>query len=179
MSIRIIIQVTSFLLLSILILIYSLPFLRDRTRHGFYRFFLFESTLGLIVLNAPVWFHRPLGFPQVLSWPFLLASIYLPIAAVILLHRVGQPQGDFENTTRLVTSGIYRYIRHPMYAALLALGWGAFLKQISIPSVALVIVLSVSAYLTARVEEVENLAKFGSAYLEYQRKTRRFIPFIF
>src|SRR5512143_3220850 len=142
MSIQVIVQVACFVVLSIPILIYSLPFLRDRTRHGFYRFFVFESTLGLIVLNAPVWFRRPLGFPQVLSWPFLLASIYLPLAAVILLRRIGRPQGDFEATTQLVTSGIYRFIRHPMYASLLALGWGACLKQISTASVALVILLS-------------------------------------
>ncbi len=179
MSTRVIIQIVVFIFFSIPILIYSWPYLRDRSRHGFYRFFLFESTLGLIVLNAPVWFRQPLGFPQVLSWPFLLASIYLPIAAVVLLHRVGRPQGSFEDTTQLVTSGVYRFIRHPMYASLLSFGWGAFLKQISIPSVALAVILTAAAYLTARIEEAENLAKFGSIYQEYMRKTRRFIPFLF
>lgn len=171
-------QLAIFLLLSVLISIYSWPYLRGRRGHGFYRFFLFESAVGLVILNAPEWFRQPLAFPQVLSWPLLLAAIYLPVAAVVLLHRVGRPQGTFEDTTQLVTSGIYRYIRHPMYASLLALGWGAFLKQITFASVALVIILSVSAYLTARVEEGENLAKFGDAYQEYRRRTRWFIPFL-
>jgi len=131
------------------------------------------------VLNAPAWFRRPLALPQVFSWPLLLASIYLVGAAVVLLHRVGRPQGSFEDTTRLVTTGIYRFIRHPMYASLLALGWGAFLKNISLAGVALVIVLTVSACLTAKVEESENLSKFGQAYCEYMQKSRRFIPFLF
>lgn len=172
-------QLIIFLLLSVPILIYSWPHLRDCNRHGFYRFFLFESALGLIILNAPVWFRAPFSFPQVISWLLLLASIYLVAAAVILLHKVGQPEGSFEDTTQLVTSGIYRFIRHPMYASLLALGWGVFLKDISILSGALTAVLTAAVYLTARTEEAENLAKFGQIYRDYMLKTRRFIPFLF
>ncbi len=179
MSTSQLIQLISFLMISILNMVYSWPHLRDRNRHGFYRFFIFESALGLVVLNAPAWFRKPFGLPQVLSWTLLLAAIYLVIAAVVLLHRVGRPQGSFEDTTRLVTIGIYRLIRHPMYASLLALGWGAFLKSISIASAALVTILTISAYLTAKVEEAENLAKFGLAYRDYMQKTRRFIPFLF
>ena len=35
----------------------------------------------------------------------------------------------FENTVKLVEVGLYRFIRHPMYASLLLLAWGAFLKH--------------------------------------------------
>jgi len=36
--------------------------------HGFWRFFAFELLAGLILLNAPVWFARPLSLVQLASW---------------------------------------------------------------------------------------------------------------
>ncbi|MCK7540462.1 MAG: hypothetical protein MZV63_61010 [Marinilabiliales bacterium] len=45
------------------------------------------------------------------------------------ITRVDEKLFRFEKTTELVTSGIYRYIRHPMYSSLLLLAWGIWLKQ--------------------------------------------------
>ena len=36
-----------------------------------------------------------------------------------------------------------------------------------------------AVYLTARVEEQENLRNFGAEYAEYMRETHMFIPFVF
>jgi protein-S-isoprenylcysteine O-methyltransferase Ste14 len=95
-----------------------------------------------------------------------------------MLRREGRPQGDIENTTRLVTEGAYRYIRHPLYASLLCLAGGAWLKHVTPLTVILFAAAAVFLYATARVEERENLARFGQAYAEYMRRTRMFIPFI-
>jgi len=171
-------QAALFIFLSLPITIFSWPFFRLRKRYGFYRFFSFESALGLVVLNLPFWFTDPFNIPQVFSWPLLIASILLVAAAVVELRRVGKPQGRFEATTCLVKTGVYRYVRHPMYASLLTLGWGAGLKHLSWLVMGLLIILTVSAALTARVEEAEDLTKFGAAYEEYKRETRWFIPFL-
>jgi protein-S-isoprenylcysteine O-methyltransferase Ste14 len=161
--------------------------LRRRSAHGFYRWFAFEAILALIVLAAPVWFVRPFAIPQLASWCLLVASIPFAVAGVVLLHRFGRPRPvaddapefGFENTSALVTSGLYGYVRHPMYASLLLLAWGVFLKSVTATTLLLVALATASLVLTARAEEAENLARFGPAYRDYMLRTRRFIPFVF
>jgi protein-S-isoprenylcysteine O-methyltransferase Ste14 len=161
--------------------------LGNRDAHGFYRFFAFEAILGLIALNAAVWFRDPLAPRQLASWALLLASLLLAVHGFHLLRRIGKPDRSIadptrlgvEKTTRLVRSGAYRYIRHPLYASLLALAWGAFLKAPSWLGILLGAVATGAVYLTAHVEERENLRSFGAEYAAYMRETRMFIPFVF
>lgn len=153
--------------------------LRLRSRHSLPRFMAFEAILGLAVLNAPYWFENPFSLAQIVSWVLLIGSAFLAVHGFRLLRIVGRPQGQFEQTTHLVMVGAYRYIRHPLYASLLYLGLGAFLKQITLLTAALALAVCVTIYATARVEESENRKHFGPAYDEYMKKTRMFIPFLF
>jgi protein-S-isoprenylcysteine O-methyltransferase Ste14 len=57
--------------------------------------------------------------------------------------------------------------------------WGAFLKDISLLSSLLVVLTTTFLTATARVEEAENLHKFGAQYQAYMQQTKRFIPIIF
>ena len=85
----------------------------------------------------------------------------------------------FEKTTALVTVGIYRYIRHPLYSSLLFLAWGIFFKDPSWPGGLLAVVATLFLVATARVEEAENVRFFGEEYKEYMKQTKMFIPFLF
>jgi len=155
--------------------------------HGFPRFFAFESILGLVVLNASFWLVQPLSLIQIVSWALLLVSAFLVAHAFWVLRRFGKADKSiqdpsrlsFEKTIHLVTEGPYRFIRHPMYASLLCLAWGVFLKQITFLSGLLVILASLALYTTAIFEERENLRNFGDEYVEYMQRTKRFIPFLF
>jgi protein-S-isoprenylcysteine O-methyltransferase Ste14 len=161
--------------------------LRHRDAHGFYRFFAFEAILGLIALNVGAWFRDPFSPCQLISWALLLASLLLAVHGFSLLRRVGKPDHTIEDparlgvekTTRLVCRGAYRFIRHPLYASLLALAWGVFLKAPSWLGLGLAALATGAVYLTARVEERENLRSFGSEYAAYMQETRMFVPFIF
>ena len=176
-----------FLIGSVPIIWISRASLRDRNAHGFYRFFAFEAILGLIALNLPAWFRDPFSRRQLISWALLMASLLLAVHGFTLLRGAGRPDHTIEDptrlgvekTTRLVRSGAYRFIRHPLYASLLALAWGAFLKTPSWLGALLVAIATAGVYLTARVEERENLRNFGTEYAEYMRETRMFIPFVF
>jgi protein-S-isoprenylcysteine O-methyltransferase Ste14 len=156
----------------------SWPSLRDPRSHGFPRFFAFETLLGLILLNVDRWTHDPLSVPQIVSWCLLACSLGLAIHGFYLLRVIGKPQGDFESTTALVTLGAYKYIRHPLYSSLLLLGWGAFLKDLSLFSVGLIAAATACLIATARLEEAENLRKFGDEYTAYMKATKMFIPFL-
>lgn len=160
--------------------------LRHPRSHGVYRFFAFEAILVILVLNAPWWFAHPFSPRQLVSWPLLCLSGLSVVWSVVLFHRVGRPVTPprdspligWEYTSELVTQGIYRYIRHPMYGSLLFLAWGAALKTASSTSLTLAVLATVSLYATARVEETENIARWGERYRDYMEGTRRFIPFV-
>jgi len=155
--------------------------------HGFPRFFAFEALLALVVLNVPYWFSTPISIPQLISWSLLLVSAYLAISSILTFRKSGAPDPSikdtsrigFEKTTRLITHGPYRFIRHPMYASLLLLALGVFLKQINIITFLLLLLIFMALVATALLEEKENVNIFGNEYMNYMRHTRRFIPFLF
>jgi len=168
-----------FLLINLWIIYISRhSFTRPQT-HGFYRFFAFETILIMALANADVWFLDPFSFRQILSWTFLAASAILALHGYFLLKSTGKPKERFEDTTILVQTGAYRFIRHPMYASLLLLGAGVFLKRPSLVEAALLLGLLVFVTMAGRVEEEENLERFGLSYAEYMRNTKMFIPFVF
>jgi len=158
--------------------------LRVPGTHGFYRFFAWEALLALIILNFEPWGQDPFSPHQLSSWLLILLSLTLVYLGVWQLKRVGrggEERSDttlyeFEKTTRLVTSGIYAYIRHPMYVSLLVLAWGAFLQAPSTVGSLLAALASLLLWLTALADERECLAYFGTEYADYMRRTRRFIP---
>ena len=173
------IQVLVFAAGSVAIVWVSWSSLREPRGHGFFRFFAFEAILALTALNLPFWFHDPFSLQQIVSWVLLSAALVLVVHGFWLLRVVGKPTDSIEQTTKLVAVGAYRYIRHPLYSSLLWLTWGAFLKHPSPLGGILGLMASVFLFVTARVEEAENLHKFDSAYAEYMKRTRMFIPFLF
>jgi protein-S-isoprenylcysteine O-methyltransferase Ste14 len=165
---------------TILIVIFSWIFsIREKRYHGIARFFSFESIFILVLLNYRFWFRDAFASHQVVSWIFLFASIYPGIAGYLLLKRRGRSENNFENTTILVKSGIYKYIRHPLYCSLLLLGTGVMFKNTAVLSLVCGAVNIAAVYLTARIEEKEMVVKFGSGYSEYMKETKMFIPYIF
>jgi protein-S-isoprenylcysteine O-methyltransferase Ste14 len=156
-----------------------LPSLRHPGSPGPYRFFYSEIILGQFVLNVRTWFVRLFAWYQFISWFLLAASIIPLVAGTSLLRSVGKPVGNFEATTQLVTLGIYRYIRHPLYASLHYLTWGIFFKSPSLLEDCIAMIATAFLYATARADEGECLVKFGQIYSGYMKPTKRFIPFIF
>jgi len=155
--------------------------------HGFYRFFAWEILLGMFALNLPGWFSHPLAWHQLISWALLIISAVLVVLGVRLLRQIGRQNAQrsdpallgMEKTSRLVTVGLYRMIRHPMYSSLLFLGWGMFFKSPSWLDAALALLCAGFLTATARIEEGENIRYFGDEYLAYKKRTKMFIPFVF
>lgn len=155
--------------------------------HGFYRFFAWEAILCLLVLNYEPWGEQPFSPHQLFSQLLMLLSIWLVLRGVMLLKGHGAAsaarQDDtlygFERTTTLVRHGLFGYIRHPMYASLLALAWGAYFQDPSWVGGFVAALASFFLMLTARADERECLQYFGEDYRAYMKQTKMFIPFIF
>ena len=165
--------------------------LRLPRSHGFPRFFAWECMLALLLLNVVgvrEWFADPLSVRQIVSWILLFGSLVLAVPGGLQLLRQGKPSPErphdpslfeFEKTTELVTTGMYRYIRHPLYGSLLLLAWGVFFKRPSWVALALTAATTALLVATAKAEEDENLRYFGAEYRAYQQTTRMFIPHLF
>jgi len=152
--------------------------LRYKRYHGIPRFFAFESIFILLLLNIRVWFSHPFTPVHIASWVLLIFCLYPAIAGYILLKRKGKPGSNFENTSKIVRSGLYRYIRHPLYLSLLLLGTGIMLKNTGNLQLILGAANAIALWFTAKVEEGEMIEKFGDEYRDYMKETKMFIPFI-
>ena len=168
-----------FVLLSGVAVAASVHAWRAHEAYGLFRFLGFELLAALVGWNAARWFLDPLSVRQLLSWILLAASLALAVHGFHLLRAVGQAQRRvMEETQALVEAGVYRYIRHPLYASLLLFVWGAFLKGVDITSAALALPATAAFTMTARYEERFNLERFGQRYAEYMRRTKMFVPFV-
>jgi len=182
-----VLQAALFIFGSLILAWFSRESLRKPGAHGFPRFFAWEAILALLVLNGPVWFDDRFALHQLISWALLFTSIGVLIAGLHLLRRVGQPgpaRDDielfaFERTSTLVSVGIFRYIRHPMYSSLLLLAWGVFFKQPGLAGLFCAVTATFCLWLTALRDETECLAHFGDDYRRYMQSSKRFFPFVF
>jgi protein-S-isoprenylcysteine O-methyltransferase Ste14 len=152
--------------------------LRDKRYHGIFRFVSFESILILVLLNYPLWFKNPLAWYQLVSWVLLGGSLLVAFFGFYLYYHHGKPADGMEETTALITSGLYRYIRHPLYLSLILGGFGIMMKDLNWLSLILAFVNLLALYLTAKVEEKEMIKRFDKDYEEYMSGTKMFIPYI-
>ncbi|MGD8505817.1 MAG: isoprenylcysteine carboxylmethyltransferase family protein [Candidatus Bathyarchaeota archaeon] len=82
---------------------------------------------------------------------------------------------EMQEDHQLVTSGPYRYIRHPSYLAYFLMFLGLFLMLLNLA--ALVPLVAIPGYVGIASYEEQMLTKrFGSKYVEYQRRSGRFLP---
>jgi protein-S-isoprenylcysteine O-methyltransferase Ste14 len=173
-------------ILSLPVIIFSWRTLFHIRSHGFYRFFSWECILWLLVSNYRYWFVHPFGIAQLFSWMFLICSGYVIVAGVIMMKRKGGTGGQrddntlyaFEKTTELIDTGIFNYIRHPLYSSLLFLGWGIYLKNPDLPLLPFALANTIFLFITAVLDEKECMTTFGPAYREYMKRSKRFIPYI-
>jgi protein-S-isoprenylcysteine O-methyltransferase Ste14 len=79
---------------------------------------------------------------------------------------------------RLIDSGVYGLVRHPIYTGIVAaaLGWSLFTA--SLPALALAGVLGVFFDLKSRREEAWLLATYP-AYDDYRRRVRKLVPLVY
>ncbi len=84
---------------------------------------------------------------------------------------------ELRESHRLITHGVYRRVRHPMYAALLLYAVGQVLavpNWIAGPSY--LVSFAILFWLRVSVEERMMLDAFGSEYATYMAQTKRLVP---
>ncbi|PZO00753.1 MAG: isoprenylcysteine carboxylmethyltransferase family protein [Alphaproteobacteria bacterium] len=121
-----------------------------------------------------------LGLPDLLRRGLAVAGLIvgfgLEAAAAGLFRRARTAIQPWKPSTALVTGGIYRLTRNPIYVGMAIIYAGLAIGMDS--SVALILllpcVLVVDRFVIAR-EEVYLQARFGPAYLAYRQEVRRWL----
>jgi protein-S-isoprenylcysteine O-methyltransferase Ste14 len=180
-------KIIIFVVLSIPITIISWRTLFNVKKHGFYRFFSWECIAWLFASDYKYWFVNPFSAWQIISWILLVIAIYLVLAGAITMKKKGKASQardeknlyGFEKTTELIDTGIFKYIRHPLYSSLIYLTWGIFMKNPSFQLLIIAILSTAFLVITSLYDENECIAYFGQDYSEYMKRSKRFIPFLF
>ncbi len=133
-------------------------------------FYLFSPAMDFADYSLPAW----------TGW---LGAVLFAAAGLLLwkthrdLGRNWIPGLAFRQNHRLVTSGIFQYIRHPIYAAHLL--WAvaqALLLHNWIAGFSYLIIALPHYLLRVNAEEKMMLDRFGDEYRQYQEKTGRLFP---
>ncbi len=99
----------------------------------------------------------------------ILGLSFLALGKSLAAHPIPAQQGD------LVTDGLYKYARHPIYTGVLALGAGMTLLGGLFPHVLFFIALILLLNYKASFEEQLLRARY-EAYASYSVKTGRYLP---
>ncbi|UCE29028.1 MAG: isoprenylcysteine carboxylmethyltransferase family protein [Candidatus Bathyarchaeota archaeon] len=136
--------------------------------------------VGVLYLYNPQWiFWAYLGLPLELR----MVGLVLGIVSVPYAYWVGQTLANLYSFTvevqkehKLITTGPYKRVRHPLYAATLLFLIGQAL--ISDNWLFLVIVLATVPGFIVRIEKEEGMMieEFGDEYRDYMKRTGRLLP---
>jgi len=113
----------------------------------------------------------------------LPVALQVAAAALMLWARVTFGGRSFHvgaNPTEggLVTKGPYRFIRHPICAAILFFVWAGVASHGTIASLLTAVVVTAAIAVRMGAEEV-LVAEVYPGYAEYARHTKRLVPFLF
>ena len=139
------------------------------------------SVLGLLVMAAALVGLYLTG--NLLSLQPIAIALQLLAIALMIWARLAFGGRSFHASADptaggLVTTGPYRYIRHPIYTAACLLGLGGIAAHWSLLSAGLGVLLFLGGL--ARMLCEERLVKQTyPEYVEYSKSTKRMIPFVF
>ena len=137
--------------------------------------FALGFALGLLVEH---WFPHPVLPPAWTRWPamVLFALGFAGIAGVVAFRRAGTSPNPYRQASELVTDGIYRFTRNPMYVGFTLWYLAAAVWRNSLwPFLFLPIVLLVMLYGVILREERYLERQFGDAYRAYRARVRRWL----
>jgi protein-S-isoprenylcysteine O-methyltransferase Ste14 len=136
----------------------------------------FALAMGLLARSIPA--------ATVVQWPWwvpfitVLAGFLFGLAGVVEFRRVRTTVNPTtpQASSSVVTTGVYRWSRNPMYVGLLMIlaGWALYLGNLCAALLLPLFVVYMNRYQIAPEERALS-HKFGSEYLHYARRVRRWL----
>lgn len=127
--------------------------------------------IGLLALKNNLISPNPFGFiVQALA-------VGLMVWARLVFGKRSFHAGANPTEGGLVTHGPYRFLRHPIYAAVMYFVWAGVLSFRSTEAIALAVVVTLCLGVRMFLEEQFLIAAYPE-YKEYSKKAKRLIPFL-
>jgi len=146
------------------------------------RLILFLWMMATVTLYAvnPTWMRfLALHLPAWIRWlgaVLAVGSLPLLVWVHVALGRHWSTNLQFKESHNLITSGPYRWVRHPMYTALFSffVGLGLLSANVSMTGMVVVAIVVVAARIPK--EEAMMVKQFGEVYQTYMQRTGRLLP---
>lgn len=138
--------------------------------------------IGILTITSSIFSYYdiiPVYKINKLNMVFLIFGTILIIFGIVFWIQavlISKINREVENHN-LVTTGIYAYVRHPIYAAFFYIATGLILISQNI--ILFILPVIFWAFLTVamiKTEEKWLIDKFGNDYIDYSKKVNRFIP---
>jgi len=146
------------------------------------------TALALVVVMLtyiiyPTWLDwSKVGIPESIRW----LGVGIGLVCVGLLYWVFSSIGQGISTTvairkqaKLITSGPYRWVRHPLYVVGLATFGSIGIIAGNWFITSLVVLAFILLVVRTQSEEEHLIANFGNEYSDYMKRTGRFLPKVF
>jgi protein-S-isoprenylcysteine O-methyltransferase Ste14 len=106
----------------------------------------------------------------------LIVAVPMFFVAVYLLRSSRVVVRPERRLAGVVSSGAFRYVRHPMYLGSLLAGLGLTVSTACLAALAPLLGLFLFCNHIARFEEAVMAEKFGDEYRQYKQRTGKWIP---
>ncbi len=115
------------------------------------------------------------GWLTAIGWILSIVGVGIALAASLRLGAALTPTPVPTGRGELMTHGMYRYVRHPIYTGVLAIVVGIVIRSGSITTAIIGLVLIVFFSVKSRWEE-QQLREHYEGYEDYSSVTPRFVP---
>ena len=156
----------------------SPPTFVQQIRHKLWTILTAFVTLQIVGLHVFLYPYNPLM--QLTGTILVLCGILVGIMArrEIGVNWTHAFEYQIKKNHDLVTSGIYYYVRHPIYTGILVSFVGAELVAGSYLVFIIAFIIFLGVYKQAKAEEKILTTHFGKPYIDYMNKTKMLIPYI-
>jgi len=139
---------------------------------------LLALALFMIVWSTDSLLFHITAFGTAVISIYIRLAIAIPLwilAAILLLssHYVAHASPSLQN---VVTTGVFRYIRHPLYLGSILVYLGLVIISLSLAAFGVWCLIAAFYHFIATYEERLLIARFGDTYRTYQKQTGRWLP---
>jgi protein-S-isoprenylcysteine O-methyltransferase Ste14 len=139
--------------------------------------YVFVSAQFVLLISITLFGGKPTPtFLQLLGLGLILSGISICMIAIWQLRKYSLTAMPTPvQGAKLLQSGLYKKIRHPIYTGLIAMMSGVVISRFSVVRFLLLLCLIAVLYKKSVFEEHQLTKTFGKQYASYKTRTRRFL----